>query len=69
MHYDLLSQSAKDYKGLNFVTPQTIATLEVCGFIKLQPFAISHTPFPFTFLRKTTKTGPIGKSHANIKIL
>ena len=43
-----------------------MVTLEVSGFIKLQPFTISRTPFPFRFVRKTTKTGPIRKSHANI---
>ena len=43
-----------------------MVTLEVSGFIKLQPFTISRTPFPFRFVRKTTKTGPIRKLHANI---
>ena len=37
------------------------------NFIKLQPFTISRTPFPFRFVRKTTKTGPIRRSHAKSK--
>ena len=44
-----------------------MVTLEVSGFIKLQPFTISRAPFPFRFVRKTTKTGSqVAREYINI---
>src|SRR3984957_19716568 len=44
-----------------------MVTLEESGFIKLQPFTISRTPFPFRVVRKTTKTGSqVAREYINI---